>query len=415
MGLIVQKLGGTSVGSVDRIQQVARCIARTHAAGHRVVVVVSAMADETDRLDRLARELMPDPEPHALDMILASGEQVSAGVLALALCSLGLRARALTGAQAGIATNEAHTQATMQAIHTHRLRVLLAHNIIPVVAGFQGAAPDGSITTLGRGGSDSTAVALAHALQADECQIHTDVPGVFTADPRYVPEAVRCPSLATSAMWLLAQEGAQVLQPAAVRLAEQTVCPLRVLAAQHPEEGTVVLPDQEEGPWRDEVKAIALKRDQILLEVGGWNHPWGPERWSVAMAQAGHHSLHWRHMRWDAEGACTAVGVVARKEMGFLTHLLETHAPAWPYPALQCRSGVAQLTLIGLGLISKADTITKIKEAFTQAQWVVHSFSADTLKIVLVVDDNNAEAGARLLHRLFALHLASTRTLASLG
>src|SRR5499426_3324043 len=231
MSLIVQKYGGTSVGSTERVKNVARRVARWRAQGHQLVVVVSAMAGETNRLISLATEVQAQPNPRELDVLVSTGEQVTVALLAMALMELGLKARSYTGAQVQILTDSAHTRARIMSINEERIRADLAEGYVVVVAGFQGVDEHGDITTLGRGGSDTTGVALAAALKADECQIYTDVDGVYTADPRIVPEARRLTTVTFEEMLEMASLGSKVLQIRSVEFAGKYRVPLRVLSS----------------------------------------------------------------------------------------------------------------------------------------------------------------------------------------
>jgi len=219
MALIVQKYGGTSVGSIERIRNVAKRVARFHREGHQLVIVVSAMAGETNRLLALAREVSPNPDPREVDVVAATGEQVTIGLLAIALQQLGLHAKSYTGAQVRILTDNAHGKARILEIDEARVRKDLANGTVVVVAGFQGVDAHGNVTTLGRGGSDTSGVALAAALKANECQIYTDVDGVYTTDPRIVPEARRLDKITFEEMLELASQGSKVLQIRSVEFA----------------------------------------------------------------------------------------------------------------------------------------------------------------------------------------------------
>src|SRR5258706_6533657 len=245
MALIVQKYGGTSVGSAERIRNVARRVARFHAQGHKLVVVVSAMSGETNRLIALAKDVQSNPDPRELDVMVSTGEQVTIGLLSMALMDIGLRARSYTGAQVRILTDSAYTKARILQIDEDRMRQDLDQGYIVVVAGFQGVDADGNITTLGRGGSDTTGVALAAALRADECQIYTDVDGVYTADPRIVPEARKLNTITFEEMLELASLGSKVLQIRSVEFAGKYQVKLRVLSS-FEEEGTGTLITFEE-------------------------------------------------------------------------------------------------------------------------------------------------------------------------
>lgn len=240
MSLIVQKFGGTSVGNLERLQRVANKVAQTRAQGHDVVVVVSAMNGETDRLLNMAKVLQPYPDSREYAVLLSTGEQVSTALLTMTLLNLGCPARSFTGVQAGIHTDNHYEQAKILDIHCEGLRAELAAGRVPVVAGFQGIGAHGNVTTLGRGGSDTTAVALAAALKADECQIYTDVDGIYTADPKLVPKAKRLDRVTFNEMLELAGSGAKVLQHQAVEFAIQHHIPLRVLSSFHDGPGTLV-------------------------------------------------------------------------------------------------------------------------------------------------------------------------------
>ncbi|MCL4798108.1 MAG: aspartate kinase, partial [Burkholderiales bacterium] len=291
MALIVQKFGGTSVGGVDRIKSVARRVAKWHAAGYQVVVVPSAMAGETNRLIGLAREIQPIPDPRELDVVAATGEQVTIGLLAMALQSLGVAARSYTGAQVRVLTDNAFTKARIMAIDEERLRADLEAGIVPVVAGFQGVDAAGNITTLGRGGSDTSAVALAAALKADECQIFTDVDGVYTTDPRIVPEARRLRSITFEEMLEMASLGSKVLQIRSVEFAGKYRVRLRVLSSltapempidEEAASGTLITYEEDEKMEQAVISGVAFNRDEAKITVAGV-----PDRPGIAYAILG--------------------------------------------------------------------------------------------------------------------------------
>ena len=273
MALIVQKYGGTSVGSIDRIRSVAKRVARFHREGHQLVVVVSAMAGETNRLIALARELSANPAPREVDVIAATGEQVTIGLLAIALHDLGLKAKSYTGAQVRILTDNAHGKARILGIDEDRVRNDLAEGTIVVVAGFQGVDTHGNVTTLGRGGSDTSGVALAAALKADECQIYTDVDGVYTTDPRIVPEARRLERITFEEMLELASQGSKVLQIRSVEFAGKYLVRLRVLSsfddADSDATGTLITYEEDEDMEQAIISGIAFNRDEAKVSVMG--------------------------------------------------------------------------------------------------------------------------------------------------
>src|SRR5512135_3745962 len=270
MALIVQKYGGTSVGSIERIRNVAKRVARFHREGHQLVVVVSAMSGETNRLLGFAKELSANPDPRELDVVAATGEQVTIGLLAIALHDLGLKARSYTGAQVRILTDSAFTKARILEIDEQRMRKDLDEGTIVVVAGFQGVDRSGNITTLGRGGSDTSGVALAAALKADECQIYTDVDGVYTTDPRIVPEARRLKTITFEEMLEMASLGSKVLQIRSVEFAGKYKVKLRVLSSFEEEgEGTLITFEDDQKMEQPIISGIAFNRDEAKITVRG--------------------------------------------------------------------------------------------------------------------------------------------------
>jgi len=283
MALIVQKYGGTSVGTPERIKNVAARIARFKAAGHQLVVVVSAMSGETDRLITLVKQVQPDPDPREFDVVVSTGEQVTIGLLCMALLERGLSARSYTGGQVRIHTDSSHTKARIKKIDEDRMRADLADGRLVVVAGFQGVDGEGNVTTLGRGGSDTTAVALAAALKADECQIYTDVDGVYTTDPRIVPEARRLKSITFEEMLELASLGSKVLQIRSVEFAGKYKVRMRVLSSFEEEgEGTLITFEEDEKMEQAVISGIAFNRDEAKITVMGV-----PDRPGIAYAILG--------------------------------------------------------------------------------------------------------------------------------
>jgi aspartate kinase len=274
MALIVQKYGGTSVGSPERIKNVARRVAKWKAQGHDLVVVVSAMSGETNRLIALAKEVQARPDPRELDVMVSTGEQVTIALLTMALMELGVKARSYTGAQVKILTDSAHTKARILSIDEHRTRSDLAEGCVVVVAGFQGVDEAGNITTLGRGGSDTTGVALAAALKADECQIYTDVDGVYTTDPRIVPEARRLKTVTFEEMLELASLGSKVLQIRSVEFAGKYRVRLRVLSSfQEEGEGTLITFEEDQNMEQAIISGIAFTRDEAKRRSRCWACP----------------------------------------------------------------------------------------------------------------------------------------------
>ncbi|HNJ87398.1 MAG TPA: aspartate kinase, partial [Agitococcus sp.] len=269
MALIVQKYGGTSVGSPERIQAVAERVERWHKQGHDIVVVVSAMSGETNRLLALAKAITDEPDPRELDQMVSTGEQVTIALLAMALQKRGLGAKSMTGAQVAIRTDSAFTKARIESIDDAAMRAELAKRNVIIVAGFQGIDAQGNITTLGRGGSDTTGVALAAALKADECQIYTDVDGVYTTDPRVVPQARRLEKITFEEMLEMASLGSKVLQIRSVEFAGKYQVPLRVLSSFAEGEGTLITTDSEDTMEQPVISGIAFNRDEAKLTIRG--------------------------------------------------------------------------------------------------------------------------------------------------
>src|SRR3989441_461782 len=283
MALIVQKYGGTSVGTTERIRGVAGRIAKFKAAGHQLVVVVSAMSGETDRLISLAKEVQPDPDPREFDVVVSTGEQVTIGLLCMALLERGVKARSYTGGQVRILTDSSHTKARIRKIDEERMRADLAEGRLLVIAGFQGVDAEGNVTTLGRGGADTTAVALAAALKADECQIYTDVDGVYTTDPRIVPQARRLKSVTFEEMLEMASLGSKILQIRSVEFAGKYKVRLRVLSSfQEHGEGTLITFEEDAKMEDAVISGIAFNRDEAKITVMGV-----PDRPGIAYAILG--------------------------------------------------------------------------------------------------------------------------------
>src|SRR5260221_7044613 len=268
MALIVQKYGGTSVGDTSRIKNVAQRVAKYRAAGDKIVVVVSAMSGVTDKLIKLAKDLMPPPSEREMDVLLATGEQTTIALTAIALHSMNIPAASLTGAQAGIVTDGVHTKAKIQNITPKKIHDLLDDGNVVIVAGFQGQTPEGQVTTLGRGGSDLTAIALAAALKADLCQIYTDVDGVYTADPRLVPNAHKLDEISYDEMLELASLGAKVMQSRSVEFAKKFGVIFEVRSSMSNKPGTIV---KEESPGMEEVviRGVSLDKNQAKITVIG--------------------------------------------------------------------------------------------------------------------------------------------------
>ena len=408
MPLIVQKYGGTSVGSIDRIKSVARRIARFHREGHQLVVVVSAMSGETNRLLGLAKELAADPDPRELDVVAASGEQVTIGLLAIALHELGLKARSYTGAQVRVLTDSAFTKARILDIDVEALRQDLAQGTIVTVAGFQGVDADGNITTLGRGGSDTSGVALAAALGADECQIYTDVDGVYTTDPRIVPEARRLDKITFEEMLEMASLGSKVLQLRSVEFAGKYKVKLRVLSSfDDPEStprGTLITFEEEEAMEQAIISGIAFNRDEAKISLMGVD-----DRPGVAYAILGPIAA----ANIDVDMIVQNIGASGHTDFSFTVNRSE-YQKALDVLAGQKGKGFAareiigdnkicKVSLIGIGMRSHVGIAAKMFKTLADEQINIQMISTSEIKTSVVIDEKYLELAVRVLHRAFEL------------
>ena len=400
--LLVQKYGGTSVGSVGRIRALAERVRRVRQAGNRVVVVVSAMAGETDRLLGLAREVSEDPAAREVDMLLATGEMVSIALVAMALQEAGCTSRSFTGMQGGIVTDNAHTHARIRTITTTRLQRELSAGVIPVVAGFQGISESDELTTLGRGGSDLTAVALAAALKADSCEIYTDVDGVYTADPNLVPQARRLDRVSYDEMLEMARLGAKVLQARAVEFAKAHDVPLRVKSSFAEGSGTLVTrPDQD--MERVVVTGVTSDSNQAKITLTRL-----PDRPGIAGSLFGR----------IAEAGIVVDMIIQNASEGGLTDISFTVARADAQQTLAIardslaeigaenvtlESGIAKVSIVGVGMQSHAGVAARMFRVLAAENVNIVMISTSEIKISCVIDDKYAELAVRVLHAAFQL------------
>jgi aspartate kinase len=415
MALIVQKFGGTSVGSVERIRNVAKRVAKWRAAGHQIVVVPSAMAGETNRLLALAREIQPLPEARELDVVASTGEQVTVGLLAMALIELGVKARSYTGWQVKVLTDSAFTKARIISIDDSALMKDLKNGYVAVVAGFQGVDAAGNVTTLGRGGSDTSAVALAAALKADECQIYTDVDGVYTTDPRLVPEARRLRTVTFEEMLEMAGAGSKVLQIRSVEFAGKYKVPTRVLSsltdpllpvAQEAEAGTLIT--FEEDPHMAMEKAVisgvAFNRDEAKIQVHDV-----PDRPGVAYAILGPIA----DANIDVDVIVQNVGHDGMTDLSFTVS--RTDYPkamkilkGQVQPHVKCRDvtgdeRIAKVSIVGMGMRSHAGIAAQMFRTLAEEGINIQMISTSEIKITVVLDEKYAELAVRVLHKEFEL------------
>jgi len=402
MSLIVQKYGGTSLRDTERIQAVARRAADTRAAGHDVVVVLSAMAGETDRLLGLARDINPDPRGRELDVLLSTGEQVTIALLSIALNDIGVPARSFTGGQIRIETDNAHNKARIVEIERERLTDTFKRGEIAVVAGFQGISPQGDITTLGRGGSDTTAVAIAAALDADECQIYTDVDGVYTTDPRLVPEARRLDRVTYEEMLEMASLGAKVLQIRSVEFASKYQVALRVLSSFEDGPGTLIT--SEDNIMEEALlSGVTLNRDEAKLTMLGV-----PDRPGVAGAILGpvadaNIEVDMILQNMGADGTTDFTFTVHRNDFDLATSILNEIAADLDARAIEGDSKIVKISVVGVGMRSHAGIASRAFRALAAEGINIQMISTSEIKISVVVDEKYAELGVRTLHAEFEL------------
>jgi aspartate kinase len=402
MALIVQKYGGTSVGSPERIHAVAEKVAATRKAGNDVVVVVSAMSGETNRLLELAGSVSDSPSARELDVLLATGEQTTIALLAMALDRIGIPARSYTGHQVHIRTDNIHGRARIQDIDGARVRRDLADGRVVVIAGFQGVDEDGNITTLGRGGSDTTAVAMAAALEADECEIYTDVDGVYTTDPRIVPEARRLDRITAEEMLELASLGAKVLQIRSVEFARKYKVPLRVRSSF--EEGPGTLISYEESNMEQAlISGIAFNRDEAKVTIRGV-----PDKPGVAyqilgpVGEAGV-NVDMIVQNVGGDGTTDFTFTVHRAEFKKALELLENKARELGAREASGDDKIAKVSVVGVGMRSHAGIASTMFRTLADEGINIQMISTSEIKVSVVIDEKYLELAVRSLHQAFGL------------
>ncbi len=407
MGLIVQKFGGTSLATAEKVMCAARRAADEREHGHQVVVVVSAQGDFTDRLIGMAKEIHPQPHPREMDMLMAVGEQMSSALVALAMYRLGAEAISLTGAQAGIRTDDVSTKARIKTIDTSRLRRELQAGKVVIVAGFQGVDTDDNITTLGRGGSDSTAVALAAALRADRCDIFTDVQGVFTADPRRVPNAQWLPCIDYDELLELASLGARVMHSRAVELAKRFDVPFRVRPSFDESEGTLVT-NLAGGMEQVDVRAAALDTDEAKITI---RHV--PDQPGVAATIFSEIA----RARINVDMIVQNVSEQNRADVSFtvqkadLPHALDVARSLSQSLGARCvesDESVAKVSVVGIGMRSHTGVAEKMFRALADSKINILMISTSEIKISCVVEGDAGEDALRAVHDAFGLAARSS-------
>ena len=403
MALIVQKYGGTSVGSVERIGAVADRILKCHQDGHQLIVVVSAMSGETNRLIGLARALTSQPSPRELDVLVSTGEQVSMALLTMALHSRGIDALSLKGSQVAITTDSVHSKARIQSIDDRRLRAELDQGKVVVVAGFQGVDQNGEITTLGRGGSDTSAVALAAAVNAQECQIYTDVDGVYTTDPRVVDGAQRLDSITFEEMLEMASMGSKVLQLRSVEFAGKYQVPLRVLSSFKEGPGTLIKMDEDDVMEAPTIAGIAFNRDEAKLTVIGV-----PDTPGIAyqiLGPVGEANIEVDVILQNVgdEGKTDFTFTVSRNDLEKAEAILESRISELGALEWRSDSKIAKVSVVGVGMRSHAGVAANMFKALADVGVNIQMISTSEIKISVIIEEKFLELAVRTLHSAFGL------------
>jgi aspartate kinase len=402
MHLIVQKYGGTSVGTPERIRNVARRILETQRKGCRVVAVISAMAGVTDQLIKLARGVSPHPTERELDILLATGEHAATALTAMAVNALGGTAISLTGAQAGILTAGNHTKARIANISPKQIHELLSEDYIVIVAGFQGQTPEGDTSTLGRGGSDLTAIALAGALNADACQIFTDVDGVFTCDPRIVPDAKKLSEIAYDEMLEMAGSGAKVMQSRAVEFAKKFGVEFEVRSSFTKRRGTVA---KEETPSMEDVlvRGISLDRHQAKLSIAGVSDEPGMAARIFSNIAAAHIIVDMIVQNASIDGTTDISFTIHEDELENARKILMPVIGQIGAKRLNTTAGVAKLSVVGIGMRSHSGVAARMFECLGKSGINIQLVSTSEIKIAVVIDEKDAQRAAQLIHAEFGL------------
>ncbi|MCV2216406.1 aspartate kinase [Thauera sp. Sel9] len=409
MALIVQKYGGTSVGSPERIKNVARKVAKFRSQGHQVVVVVSAMSGETNRLIALTKEVASNPAPRELDVVVSTGEQVTIGLLCMALEDIGVPAKSYTGGQVRILTDSLHTKARILDIDEAPVRKDLDDGRVVVVAGFQGVDEHGAITTLGRGGSDTTAVALAAALKADECQIYTDVDGVYTTDPRIVPEARKLDTITFEEMLEMASLGSKVLQIRSVEFAGKYKVKLRVLSSfeDREGEGTLITVEEDKNMEQPIISGIAFSRDEAKLIVVG-----APDKPGIAYQILGpiaeaNIDVDMIIQNVSHDGTTDFSFTVARGDLDKAVKVLDgvkTHIGA---RAIETDNTMCKVSIVGVGMRSHPGVASQMFRTLAEEGINIQMISTSEIKISVAIEDKYLELAVRALHKAFGLDTAA--------
>jgi len=406
MALIVQKFGGTSVGSVEKIENVAERLIAAKKAGHDVVVAVSAMSGETNRLVEMANQISKKPDPREYDVLVSTGEQVTIALLSMALKERGYDARSYTGSQVHILTDSAHTKARILDIDESRIRKDLDKGRIVIVAGFQGKDEHGNITTLGRGGSDTTAVALAAALKADECQIYTDVDGVYTTDPRVVPDARRLEKITFEEMLEMASLGSKVLQIRSVEFAGKYNVKLRVLSSFKDGPGTLIT-FEEDNMEQAAISGIAFNRDEAKLTILGVPDEPGVAHKILGAIGEANIEVDMIIQNVGGDGTTDFTFTVHRNDYDNAFEILNNTSQKLGAKEVNGDNTIVKISLVGVGMRSHAGIASQMFKALADEGINIRMISTSEIKISVVVDEKYLELGVRALHAAFGLEKAA--------
>jgi len=405
MSLLVQKYGGTSVGSVERIKAVAERVYKATSAGHKVVVVVSAMSGETNRLLGLAGEISSTPLPRELDVLVSTGEQVTTALLCMALSELGQEARSYTGRQAGIETDDVYNKARINNIDTSAVMKDLDRGCVVVLAGFQGVNKEGDVTTLGRGGSDTSAVAMAAALNADECQIYTDVDGVYTTDPRVVANARKLDRITFEEMLEMASLGSKVLQIRSVEFAGKYNVTLRVLSSFEEGEGTLITIDEENAVEQALISGIAFSRDEAQITIRGVPDTPGIAFQIVGAVADANIEVDMIVQNVSGDNVTDFTFTVNRNDHDKVMAIVNSVAKELGAADVSGRKDIVKVSVVGVGMRSHSGIASKMFEALAAEQINILMISTSEIKISVLIDEKYLELGVRTLHEVFELAL----------
>ena len=405
MSIIVQKFGGTSVANPKKIKAVAEKVAKFSSQGHKIVVVVSAMSGETNKLINLANEMMPSPEPREIDTIISTGEQVTSGLTALALINLGFKAKSYAGHQVKILTNNAHTKARIENIDTRIIKRDLKDGFVVVIAGFQGSDIDGNITTLGRGGSDTTAVALAAALKADECQIYTDVDGIYTTDPRVVPEARKLDSIIFEEMLEMASLGSKVLQTRAVEFAGKYKVKLRVLSSfQSTGKGTIITFEDKKNMEEPIISGIAFVKDEAELTVLGVPDMPGVAYQILGPVADAKIDVDMIIQNIGQDGLIDLTFTVHKTDMTKTLDILDKKVKAHVNAReIIGNNKIAKLSIVGVGMRSNPGVASKMFRTLAEEGINISAISTSEIKISVILEEKSLNKAVKSLHKAFNL------------